>query len=476
MNPARHRRARPALLATLALIAVAAGLGRVATAQPAGVTVMNFMFLPPSITVQPGATVTWTQRDSVAHTVTSGAPNAANAGSVFDHALPNVGDTYSFTFSTAGSYAYFCRYHPWMLGTVQVGAAAAPAATATPAPAPLPAVSGPVTGGPSNAVPVATGLRNPRGFTWGPDGSLYVAEAGTQPVVPGAPPPSPRTPLYNTDGRVSRIAPDGTITTVADNLPVVIQFNGEPIGPTAVAWTGDVLWVLISKNGDSGHPNFTTGVYGVNADGTVTLLTDLNAYNLGHPQQQIPPDNATSNPYDMIALNNKLYITDGNAGVVFEVDPALPPNSNTRHLADLSPLGPGGGHPVLTGIAAGPDGNLYLTDLTKAPFPQGGGFVWQVTLGGDVNQVATGVTLGTGIAVSPDGTYYVSEFASNSTFAPPGRVVQVGTNGMVTPVASPILFPTMLRWGPDNALYVSYLSAHEPGTTPDGGIFRISVP
>src|SRR5439155_23724125 len=100
--------------------------------------------------------------------------------------------------------------------------------TARPA-APVQAQPGPGGGPPplpANTTVVARGLINPRGFTWGPDGSLYVAEAGTPPPgfnpTAGGPEPSGGPPVTNMNGRISRIGRDGTRTTIVDRLPVVV--------------------------------------------------------------------------------------------------------------------------------------------------------------------------------------------------------------------------------------------------------------
>lgn len=75
-------------------------------------------FIPSSITVQVGTTVTWTNDDSAAHTVTSG--QDATFDGIFDSGLFMAGRTYQFTFEDAGTYPYFCFVHPWMKGTVIV--------------------------------------------------------------------------------------------------------------------------------------------------------------------------------------------------------------------------------------------------------------------------------------------------------------------------------------------------------------------
>ena len=76
-------------------------------------------FIPSKITVDVGATVTWINDDTAAHTVTSGSAVDGPDG-VFDSSLFMAGKTFEHTFDTAGTYPYFCMVHPWMNGFVIV--------------------------------------------------------------------------------------------------------------------------------------------------------------------------------------------------------------------------------------------------------------------------------------------------------------------------------------------------------------------
>lgn len=95
------------------------GGGTTATTAPAAatkansVTIANFAFAPKSITVAPGQTVTWTNKDSTTHTVTEdkGAWDSKNLA---------VGATFQHTFNQAGTFAYHCAIHASMTGTVVV--------------------------------------------------------------------------------------------------------------------------------------------------------------------------------------------------------------------------------------------------------------------------------------------------------------------------------------------------------------------
>ena len=80
------------------------------------VTIQNMAFSPATLTVTAGTTVKWTNKDAMAHTVTS------DTG-VFDSGNVSVNGVYSYTFNTAGTFAYHCTIHPTMKAQVIVTAA-----------------------------------------------------------------------------------------------------------------------------------------------------------------------------------------------------------------------------------------------------------------------------------------------------------------------------------------------------------------
>ncbi len=88
----------------------------------AQVNMVNTSFQPQQIEVVVGTTVTWTNQDSVAHTVTAGPRD--NPSGLFDSGNVEAGGTFSFTFTEPGTYQYFCSPHPGMDGTVIVTAPA----------------------------------------------------------------------------------------------------------------------------------------------------------------------------------------------------------------------------------------------------------------------------------------------------------------------------------------------------------------
>jgi len=83
-----------------------------ARCEELSVMIDNFTFEPAQLTVKTGTTVTWKNRDDIPHTIVS-------AGKFRSKTL-DTDDSYSFTFTTAGDYTYFCSLHPHMKGTIKV--------------------------------------------------------------------------------------------------------------------------------------------------------------------------------------------------------------------------------------------------------------------------------------------------------------------------------------------------------------------
>lgn len=86
----------------------------VQAASPATeIKIDNFSFTPPELTVPAGATVTWTNRDDIPHTIVSSEQK-------FKSKALDTNDAYSFTFTEPGTYQYFCGLHPKMVGKIVV--------------------------------------------------------------------------------------------------------------------------------------------------------------------------------------------------------------------------------------------------------------------------------------------------------------------------------------------------------------------
>ncbi len=128
-------------LLAAALVATACGTDSDATADPdaaastgedgpsaaegdVAADIKDFVFVPMELEVAAGTTVTWTNQDRFGHTVTAGTSREPTGE--FDLTLglttdaDTSGETGTYTFDEPGTYAYFCRYHPSMQGTVTV--------------------------------------------------------------------------------------------------------------------------------------------------------------------------------------------------------------------------------------------------------------------------------------------------------------------------------------------------------------------
>ncbi|MCA9828107.1 MAG: hypothetical protein KC444_06940 [Nitrosopumilus sp.] len=74
---------------------------------------------PLEITIQQGESITWENKDTAFHTVTS-VTSTGKIDGVFDSGFMNTGKTWSYKFEESGTFSYFCSLHPWMVGNVIV--------------------------------------------------------------------------------------------------------------------------------------------------------------------------------------------------------------------------------------------------------------------------------------------------------------------------------------------------------------------
>ena len=120
------------LMSVVSMIAIAPSafaMGHAATVTNApgsatpGCEETDDCFIPSTVTIHPGGTVTWENTDNAAHRATGGTPTDGPSGA-FDSSLMMVGGSFTWTFDDEGTYPYFCMVHPWMQGTVIVAAEA----------------------------------------------------------------------------------------------------------------------------------------------------------------------------------------------------------------------------------------------------------------------------------------------------------------------------------------------------------------
>ena len=307
---------------------------------------------------------------------------------------------------------------------------------------------------------VASGLTNPRGFTWADDGTLYVALAGTG----GSNLPTEDAPVIEAflgfyggpSAAVARIQ-DGCPVTVADGLPSYVDGSGAVVGVSDVAILGGQLYATVDGGGAiHGNPEQPAGLYRINADGTFAVVADLSAWIRANPVAEPPPgdNDQDGEVWHMLptADESALWVVETNQGQLLQITPA---GAVTR-IADLS-----AGHPVWTGIAPAPDGGVYVGNLTVFPFLDEAAKVIHVAPDGTVTDHWTGLTAVVALAVGPDDALYALEMVTGSIDEDPfilpetGRLVrQTGPDTMVV-VAEGLNFPIGLEIGPDGAFYVS---------------------
>lgn len=331
---------------------------------------------------------------------------------------------------------------------------------------------------------VAGGLTNPRGFTWDEAGTLYVALSGNGGQVTDPEPPAPdATPnlaadadvlVADTSAAVVRIV-DGCVVDVSTGFP---SYNFLPLNWTGgvidVAFLDGALYALVDGGGDFNlHPDEPNGVYRVEDDGRHSLVADLSAWfranPVAEPTGEINPD---GQPYAMVPGDGVLWISESNHEQLLTVAP----DGTVTRVADLSPLA------VLdvgvpTGLAASPDGGVYVGLLTEMPYPDGAAKVVHVGADGTVNDVWTGLTAITDIALGPDGTLYASELSTANTDPEPfyrpdsGQIVQQTGLNTHEVVATGLDFPVHIGFGPDGQLYVANPALGANGN--EGTILRL---
>jgi hypothetical protein len=314
--------------------------------------------------------------------------------------------------------------------------------------------------GPSAGTVLVSDLIAPRGMVVGPDGLIYVAEAGTGGdtefvTEDGA------TVMNGFTGRISAIDPaTGARTTIADGLPSQGTEMGDTIGPADVAFIGNQLYYVQTHGGEYyGFPDNPTGIYSVADNGDIELVVDIGQFNIDNPVQAIIDGTQADvevggNPYSMIVRSGTFYVSDGNHNRLIEATPD----------GDVSEVVEFPNHPVSTGIAQTESGPFYVGYLGQGPFlPEAGKVVSVAPLGGNITELASGVPMITDVEVGAANQLYALSFADG--FAPfTGSIQRVNSDGTMTALVTGLTFATDMIFIGDT-LYVTDdgLSALGPG-------------
>jgi hypothetical protein len=315
---------------------------------------------------------------------------------------------------------------------------------------------------PPGVTVVASGLTNPQGFTWSPDGSMYLALAGVGGETEGIWINAPSGNFGGYTASVARIEA-GCAVPIAEGLPSSVYAEADYVwGVSDVAFLDNQLYALINAGPDWGTFDEVSGVYRIGDDGTSELVADLSSWFEDVPPDFVAPDyNSDGSLFDMEAGTDALWVVESVGGRLLRVAP----DGEITLVADLSV-----DHPVPDTLAVALDGGAYVGYLMTHPYTDGLAKVVHVAVDGTVSDAWTGLTTVTGLALGPDGTLYAVEMSTNNGAEPPnlqpntGRVVRQTGLATSEPVVSEGNLLTKIGFGPDGALYLTY-----PAYGPDAG-------
>lgn len=338
---------------------------------------------------------------------------------------------------------------------------------------------------------VATGLNSPYKLTAGPGGAIYVAEAGTGgsdcAMVTG-PDGNEVEACSGTTGSVTRIS-GGVQTRVVTGLASVSLGDSEWFGPTAVGFNAaNEMHVVLGLGGNEA----SRAALGQDQLGTLVripegqdpvLVSDLVAFEEANDPDGGQPgvEHPDSNPFDLIFDGTDALVADAGANALLRVESdgtttveAMFPPTFVDPPPFLSIPGQIPMQAVPTGLAHGPGGSVFVSQLTGFPFEPGAANVFAVS-NGVVSTAFGGFTNIIDIARADDGTLYVLEFASNGLLSPDGpqaALVQVRTDGTRKTLmyGAELPVPGGVAVGADGMVYLSVCTLCGPG---EGMVWRI---
>ena len=324
---------------------------------------------------------------------------------------------------------------------------------------------------PQSVTVFATGLDGPRGLRFGPDGHLYVAEAGRG----GPQDPCLVVPIVGPyhggpTARISKIV-GGERITVVNGLPSALSSlpSGDTLGAADVAFLGSKLYGLIAGGGCThGNPQDPPGV--IRADvkrGTWNYIVDLGLFLAAHPVENPNPEDfePEGTLYSMVEHKGHFYAIEPNHGQLIKITPG----GHAEQLIDISATQ---GHAVPTAMAFH-DGAFYVGTLSTFPIEPGSATVLKISETGELLDVMHGFTAVTGLTFDGKGRMYVEELSTAPGFPVPGtgKIVRVGDSGQIEDFLTGLVVPTGLTYH-HGALYISNFGAAPPGL---GQILRVEI-
>jgi hypothetical protein len=337
----------------------------------------------------------------------------------------------------------------------------------------------------------STGLDNPRGLKFGPDGKLYVAEAGsggtesTVDLCPDLQIGPPFGPYVNgPTARISRIDRHGTRHTVIDGLPSGQTVVPDWQGVADVEFIDHRLFALVQGGGCSyGSATFPKSIIEVDTrTGRYRQIADLGAFRRAHPASLPDEDLEPEGVYfSLEAAFGKLYVVDVNAGQLLEVrlDGRILADwsSTTQPSALAAPSASARAMPRIVADFTAQFGHIAPAALTQAGplLIVGNIFQFPIVDGASglyvlaplipfppsiaAKQFVSGLTAVIDLAFDHHGRLLALEMGNGqgSGFPDPeaGRVVRVHPNGRKEVVLTGLTFPTGMTFGRDRRLYIS---------------------
>jgi hypothetical protein len=312
---------------------------------------------------------------------------------------------------------------------------------------------------------VMTALDNPRGLAWGPDGALFVAEAGKGGPRPCFAGEGGQT-FAGFTGAISRLK-NNVQSRVVTGLPSHAAQDGSgALGPHNIAIVGNAYARVTIGLGTDPADRPSCGNVGPKLGWIVRAFpngrwnreTDLAAYEAANNPDGGVPD---SDPYGILWNGTSTIATDAGGNDLLEIHgksittlATFPSRAQGRYTDS-----------VPTTVVTGPDGAYYVGELTGAPFTPGQANVYRVVPGQKPTIFASGFSFIIDVIFGPDGSMYVLEFATGPDLSGPGDLIRVEPNGTRTVVATGFFAPGNVTIGPDKRFYVSNCSIF-PGTGP----------
>ncbi len=334
---------------------------------------------------------------------------------------------------------------------------------------------------------VATGLNHPRGLAFGPNGGLYIAEAGTGGAGPCTTLGSGVFACYGTTGAVVEVL-GGVQSDYLSGMPSLGDNPlTEAVGPHDVAFdeNGD-MFVLIGLGADPNALEAGGDLDGlpfaeiVKDDGMGGWTTEAQ---IGPYEIAVNPHPAAvdTNPFSLWSSTSGHTVTDAGGNSLLAVDTSGVVSYTAVFSDVLVEYPPMSGmmipmQGVPTGMTVGPDGAQYIGQLTGFPFPVGGANVFRKEAGMPHAAHEAGFTNIMDVAFDSMGNMYVLEMAAggllNAQTDPRGQLIKVAPDGTRSTIAMDgLVLPTGMTVGPDDAIYVSNFGVM-PGI---GEVVRITM-